>query len=197
MPLDAWGVRQARCVAERLAAEPPLDVLLSSPLSRALSTARIIGERIGLEPMAVPSLVEINFGALEGATVEQILTEHPELAGRMLEADGFDVAWPDGESRRDFYDRVLATFLAILEDHASRRVVVVAHGGVIGVFLAQIQGLSPNDPRVYDVMNCSLTHLHVTADHTLVHLRNDIVHLELLGEPDAEREGDLLGEMPA
>jgi len=178
-------------VAERLATEPPLDALLSSPLTRALTTARIIGERLGMEPVVVPDLVEIDFGALEGASIERIVDEHPDIAGQMLDTDGLDVAWPNGESRRGFYDRVLAAFLAILEDHARQRVTVVAHGGVIGSFVAQVHGLPPTDPTAFDIANCSLTHLHVTADHTLVHKRNDVLHLEILGEPGVELDLEL------
>ena len=196
VPLDAWGVRQAHAVAERLTAEPAIDALLSSPLHRALTTARIIGERIGREPVVVPDLVEIDFGALEGVTIERIVDEHPDLAQQMLEADGVDLAWPGGESRRGFYDRVLAAFLAILEDHAGQRVVVVAHGGVIGSFVAQVHGLPPTDPSAFDIGNCSLTHLHVTAEHTLVHLRNDLLHLEVLGETADHFDGHDGHEVP-
>lgn len=197
VPLDAWGVRQAHAVAERLADEPPLDALLSSPLTRALTTARIIGERLGVEPILVPDLVEIDFGALEGVSIERIIDEHPEIAQQMLDADGLDVAWPNGESRRGFYDRVLAAFLTILEEHARRRVVVVAHGGVIGSFVAQVHGLPPTDPTAFDIANCSLTHLHVTANHTLVHQRNNVLHLETLGEPGADLDGGVERETPA
>jgi broad specificity phosphatase PhoE len=187
VPLDRFGLRQAARVAERLEQEPAVDAVLSSPLSRALSTARIIGERIGKEPIVVPELVEMDFGALEGATFERIVEDHPTLAERLFDLDADDVAWPEGETRRGFNDRVRAAFLAILADYAAHRVVVVAHGGVIGTFLGGIQGLSPNDPTIYDVMNCSLTHLHVTPEETVLHVRNDVVHLESLvdDEPTA------------
>ncbi len=192
VPLDAVGHRQASCVADRLAGKTGIDALVSSPLKRALTTARTIGRRIGLEPIVVPELIEMDFGALEGATLDRIVEEHPDLASRLLDVDDFDVAWPNGESRRGFYDRVHAAFLAILADYAAHRVVVVAHGGVIGAFLARIQGRSPNDPSSYDVLNCSLTHLHVSADQTLLHLRNDVIHLEGL-EDDPEPEVEECG----
>lgn len=192
VPLDAVGQRQADCIADRLSRESTVDVLLSSPLARALTTAGTIGRRIGLQPIVVPELIEMDFGALEGATFERILEEHPDLSARLLDLDDFDVAWPDGESRRGFYERVHAAFLAILSDYAAHRVVVVAHGGVIGAFLARIQGRSPNDPSSYDVLNCSLTHLHVSADRTLLHLRNDVVHLQGL-DPDPEQEFEECG----
>lgn len=190
VPLDPFGIRQAACIAERLAGEPEVDVLLSSPLSRAAATARIIGERIGREPVVVPELIEMDFGTLEGASVDRLLADHPEIAQRMGNIDDFDVAWPDGESRGGFYARVNAAFAAILETYAAHRVIVVAHGGVIGAFLASIVGRSPNDPAIYDLMNCSLTHLQVTVDHTVLHLRNDVRHLAVLVEHESELESE-------
>lgn len=185
VPLDRFGLRQAACIAERLRREVPVDAVLSSPLARALTTARIIGDRLGHDPIVVPELVEMDFGTLEGATLERVLEEHPEFAERLLDADADDVAWPDGETRSGFNERVRAAFLAILSDYAAHRVVVVAHGGVIGTFLGGIEGLSPNDPTIYDVMNCSLTHLHVTPHDTVLHARNDVVHLASLVEDDS------------
>ncbi len=184
VPLDAHGLRQARCVADHIAANVTVDALLSSPLTRALTTARFIGTRIGIEPIPVPELVEMDFGALEGLTVERIEAEHPEIARRMRDFADDDLAWPGGESRSGFHRRVLAAFEAILAENASRTVIVVAHGGVIGSYLAQIHGISPNDWEAYHLGNCSLTHLHVTADHTMVHRINDQTHLDLLYELD-------------
>lgn len=184
VPLDAHGLRQARCVADRIAEDVTIDALLSSPLTRALTTARIIGARIGIEPIALAELVEMDFGALEGLTVDRIEAEHPDVARRMRDFTDDDLVWPGGESRSGFHRRVLTAFEAILADYVSRTVVVVAHGGVIGSYLAQIHGISPNDWEAYHLGNCSLTHLHVTPDHTVVHRINDQTHLDLLYELD-------------
>jgi broad specificity phosphatase PhoE len=188
-PLDARGHRQAHLIAERLRREVRADALLSSPLARALTTARIIGERLELGSVVRPELSEMDFGEIEGLTVARIEAEHPELARRMYDVDDDEFGWPGGESRRDFHDRVLRAFQAILLDYPHRQVVVVAHGGVIGSFLAQIHGVTPNDWRLFHLVNCSLTHLHVTPQHTAVLVVNDAVHLEVL---DAEPDEDLL-----
>lgn len=189
VPLDGHGLRQAARVGERLRAEQP-DALISSPLSRALTTARIIGEHVGLEPTVVPALIEMDFGILEGATLERLAIEHPELAERLLDADDAEVAWPEGESRRGFNERVYDAFLAILHAYAAHRVIVVAHGGVIGSFLAQVQGRSPNDPTNFRVLNCSVTHLRVTDADPVFHLENDVLHLAGLPETDDEADDD-------
>lgn len=188
VPLDAHGLRQAHRIAERLATEVEIDVLLASPLQRARTTAEIIGDRIGLRPRTLPELVEMDFGALEGVTVEQIIADHPEIAGRLADLEDDELAWPGGESRRQFHDRVLAVFLAILTEHHAHRVAVVAHGGVIGSFLARVHGVSPNDWTTYHTGNCSLTHLDIRPDRTTLHRFNDVVHLEILGAGDRPPE---------
>lgn len=190
VPLDSLGRRQAIRVGERLRRNTAPDALLSSPLSRALTTARIIGEHVGLEPSVVPALSEMDFGVLEGATMERLALEHPDLAERLLNLEDGDVTWPGGESRRGFNERVLGVFLSILEQYAAHRVVVVAHGGVIGSFLAQVQGRSPNDPMIYDVLNCSVTQLRVTDLHTVMHCRNDVLHLDGLADRDDDTDTD-------
>lgn len=179
-PLDSHGIRQAHLLADRIGREIEADVILSSPLQRALVTAQIVGASLGLEPIVVPELSEMDFGSFEGVTIDRIEAEHPEIAVGMNDMADDDFGYPGGETRRDFHGRVLRAFQAILADYPDKRVVVVAPGGVIGSFVAQIQGVSPNDWRRMPILNCSLTHLHVTAEHTAVHLLNDAVHLELL-----------------
>ena len=192
VPLNPLGLRQAALVADRLRASVPLEAIVSSPLSRALTTARMIGDRYGLEPTIVPGLMEMNFGSLEGVSVARFAAEHPELASRMLDLDDFDLGWPEGETRRAFHERVLTTFEAILGEYASHTIAVVAHGGVIASFVAQIRDAPPNDLFSYDVMNCSVTHLNVTPDDTAVHLFNDVVHLDILNVDKLAQDNDAI-----
>lgn len=188
-PLDELGLRQAELIAARLAELPPFDAILSSPLQRAVATAATIGRRLGLEPLITQSLTELDFGAWENRNFAEMVAEDPATAARFLDHEDYDVGWPGGETRRAFYDRVWQAFSAILDDYRRHRVIVVAHGGVFGAFLAMVQGRSPNDLACYDIMNCSLTELRVARDHTLIQLRNDVCHLEqltdslLAGEP--------------
>jgi broad specificity phosphatase PhoE len=185
-PLDAHGIKQAHLLAARAAEEIEADVLLSSPLQRALVTAQIVGASLGFEPIIVPELSEMDFGAMEGITIDRLEAEHPEIAARMYDEEDDDFGWPEGETRRDFHGRVLTVFQTILADFPGKRVVVVAHGGVIGSFLAQIEGVSPNNWTRHPIANCSLTHLHITSQHTAVHLFNDAVHLEVLDTEQME-----------
>jgi broad specificity phosphatase PhoE len=186
VPLDPLGLRQAERIANRLAAEVRADVLLSSPLSRAMTTAEAIGQKMGLVPRTVPGLVEMDFGDLEGLTLEAVAEQYPDLAAQALDAEDEELSWPNGESRRGFHIRVRDTFQWILQTYANHAVIVVAHGGVLGSLLAQVEGRSPNDWRAYQLGNCGLTHVDFLAHHTVVHFMNDCVHLDQLDDGDEE-----------
>jgi len=177
VPLDPLGERQARWLAERMRGVH-LDALLSSPLARARATAAEITRISGHEPEIVAGLSEMHFGDAEGLTIEQVVMQFPEIAPLLDNIDDVAFAWPGGDSRSGFHQRVLATFLGILERYERQHVAIVCHGGVIGSLFAQIEGGSLNDYARYAVANCSVTHLVVTPDHTEVHLWNDIGHLE-------------------
>ncbi|HEU0116444.1 MAG TPA: histidine phosphatase family protein [Thermomicrobiales bacterium] len=182
-PLDALGLLQAQRIADRLAHESPAGLLLASPLSRALTTARIIGDRLNLEPIVVPDLREMSFGEFEGLAMAEVRAQRPDLLASLSDLGSFDRVWPGGESRRGFHERVKATFHAILHAYPEERIVVATHGGVIGAFLGQITGVAPNDPALFELANCGLTHVEVRGDHTLLHLRNDASHLVDLVDP--------------
>ena len=77
VPLSEAGRRQAKRLAERL--KPiSFDALYSSPLKRAIDTARFISERIGLEPVLDDSLVELDYGQWEGKTLQEIIKNDPK-----------------------------------------------------------------------------------------------------------------------
>lgn len=177
VPLDPLGEQQARWVAERMRGVQ-LDALLSSPLHRARATATEIASTTGLKPEIVPGLSEMHFGDAEGLTLDQVIMQFPEIASLIDDIDNSAFAWPGGDSRAGFHQRVLATFIGILERYERQHIAVVCHGGVIGSIFAQIEGGSPNDYARYAVANCSITHLVVTPDHTQVHLWNETGHLQ-------------------
>ncbi len=183
VPLDAFGLMQAERVATRIAREFALDGIVSSPLSRALATAEAIGRLTRLEPMLDPNLREMSFGRYEGLTWAQVRATDPALAARFEDISDDEAGAPEGEIRRDFYHRVWTAVEGVVERNPGRRIAVVAHGGVIGAFLAILREQSPNDPAIFSIQNCSITHLHVRATDTEVHRFNDVEHLLDLVEP--------------
>lgn len=134
IPLNDTGRAQAAETGARLRAEQAThgrwDVIVSSPLSRAHETARIIAAELGLpEPELVADLAERAHGEIEGLSFE-------ERTARF--GDGVPV--PGLESREEVLDRTLPSLEALAERHPGGRVLVVSHGGVISTLLHHSSG---------------------------------------------------------
>lgn len=190
VPLDRLGEAQADLVANRIAEEWSADSIVSSPMRRALATADRIARRLALQPKLMADLREMDFGDFEGHTFEQIVHLDPTFVARLADIHDDDLAWPGGEQRRAFYQRVWSAFEQIVVENPGGKVVVVAHGGVIGAFMAMLRGQPPSDPLIYGLKNCSITELLVRQPHTEVQRFNCVMHLDFLSDEESwDEEG--------
>lgn len=123
-PLNEYGRRQAREVAERLAGDG-VGVVYASDLARARETAEIIAARLGLEVVLDPDLREKNWGNWEGLTADERL--HVEF---------------EGESTEEHRERMLRAVERIVAAHPEERVVVVTHGGSLRRIQAAVSGVA-------------------------------------------------------
>jgi broad specificity phosphatase PhoE len=179
-PLTPRGRWQAERVAAALATAGGADALYCSPLVRAFETAAVIGAALGLEPVPVPELREIDVGDADGRRDADLLAQHPELA-RQSDEDGLDVPWPGGESQCQLRHRVSDAVRELLRRHAGHTILIVAHGGPLGWTVTDLLA----DPRPgfpdWRHNNGGLTELVVCGDSaaspaTLVR-HNDCAHL--------------------
>jgi ribonuclease H / adenosylcobalamin/alpha-ribazole phosphatase len=123
--LTKEGVRQAKLAASRLAAEPEVDVVVTSPLQRARHTAEAVAEATGAALIVDDDLVEADFGAWQGLTFAEASARWPEeLAAWLISPDA---APPGGESFAIVALRVLAALDRLIESHRHARAVVVSH----------------------------------------------------------------------
>jgi uncharacterized phosphatase len=121
IPLNDTGRAQAAAAAEELAAED-WHGIVTSPLQRARETARIIARRLGVdEPQVDDRLVERAYGEAEGMDAAALAERFPGMEGV-----------PGIERRSDVTRRVLPALERIALEHPEQRIIVVAHGGVIG-----------------------------------------------------------------
>lgn len=176
VPLDELGERQALELGERFRGVH-LDDIVTSPLQRARRTAEAIGAVTGHTPIVVPGLSEMDFGKAEGLSYQQVVEQFPELRDDLSSIRNLDLTFPGGESRRGFAERVITTFLGIIERYEGKAVAAVAHGGVIGTLYAQLHRDPDPDMARYAVANCSISHLVITPEHTRIELWNDVSHL--------------------
>jgi broad specificity phosphatase PhoE len=130
--LSEKGRAQMARVAEDLKAEP-VAAIYTSPLSRALESARILAGGLPLEVVA--DLHEIDFGDFEGLTYDEIAARYPDLYRQWMETPT-EVRFPNGETFSEMRVRVLRAFDAIRRERAGQTAVIVSHGGVNRILIA-------------------------------------------------------------
>jgi len=77
-PLNQEGIEQAVALSQRLVDLYPIDLIYTSPASRALKTAELINEKYSVNLHVVPDLLEIDFGNLANHSIDTLDIEQPE-----------------------------------------------------------------------------------------------------------------------
>jgi broad specificity phosphatase PhoE len=129
--LSEGGVAQVRALAKRLRSSGA-TALYSSPLGRALSTARAIAEEVGLDITPLDELREMNYGRWEGLSFLDVRRRDDADYQAWL-ADP-DARCPGGESHNDVrrrMERAFATIEAAAREDAGTCAIVVTHGTAI------------------------------------------------------------------
>jgi len=145
-PLTPAGLAQAQRLAERLAGEGPFHALYTSDLTRTMQTAAVIGARLGLRPVPLAALRELDTGDWKGTRYADLEARDPGALQRWIAAGGVErLPGAAGESVCDVRARVTACLEELAARHAGERVIAVSHGWALGILLACVQGLDPHE----------------------------------------------------
>lgn len=153
--LTETGRRQAERLRDRLADEK-IDVVYTSNLKRARTTAEIVISGRNLNITECPELSEISYGDIEGLTFPEIQQKYPILAGQIRRSD-LAMEFPGGEKFLDFIKRV-ESFKTRLDKHGDpKSVLIVAHGGPLRTLLLSLLGIDQNSWWQLRIDNASLS----------------------------------------
>ena len=166
-----------------------ISSIYASPLQRARVTAEAIARHSQLPLHLHPGLAEMNFGRAEGIVIAEIAQLYPDVYERLNNLDDMDVRFPGGESRKEFITRIQSALDDVVNTNMGRKVIVVAHGGVIAAATAMMLGEQPGDWRRYSIANCSVTHFEIATSGPIAHVISDTVHLETF-EVESAADGD-------
>jgi broad specificity phosphatase PhoE len=123
-PLSPLGRRQAVASAERLGT---VDAIVASDLDRAVTTAALIAEALGVGPVLVePRLRERSAGEWSGLTRGEIEDQWPGYLAEHRRPPGF-------ESDESLLSRTLDALGDLAAAHPDAELLVVTHGGVVYV----------------------------------------------------------------
>jgi broad specificity phosphatase PhoE len=175
--VSEMGKRQLSCLAERFRGIP-LDAIYSSPLRRALETARAVNRYHDLEIQVEDDLIEINGGCWEGKLWSEFPVKYPALSDDWDNAP-YRFAPQGGESMREVYDRIWRGITGIVERHPGQTVCIASHGCAIRNFLCRAQGLPIE--RLNEVPWCDNTGVSIvdfSKGRPQVITMNDASHLQ-------------------
>lgn len=129
IPLSNEGIRQAFMLKERLKSD--FDYIFSSPLKRAYETAKILCDESGKQVSIAEEIREINFGEWEGLTVKGIAEKYPDIFNEWRN-DKREGKFCGGDmSTLNASIRAKNCIMEIANKHKGKKIVIVAHGGII------------------------------------------------------------------
>ena len=165
VPLNERGWDQAARCAVLLAREG-WDIIVTSPLSRAAQTGRIIADRLGIGVVLVmEEFIERDYGAAAGLTPREREERFP--SGE----------WPRLESRELVTTRCRAGLSALAERYPRRRIVVVSHGAAINAILADLSGGEIGSGKTV-LANACLSLVRFHSDAWAIESYNVVSHLD-------------------
>ncbi len=141
-PLTDTGREQARRLANRLE-DRGIERLYSSPLARALETARIIAEVTDSDVVVLELMKEIDVGAAEGHTVDEVERLYPRQVHRLRKEKREDASFPGGETLGEFHERSRRLWQLLTAPDQPGVIGCVSHGWMINALLKHATGLPP------------------------------------------------------
>lgn len=150
--LNSQGEAEAQALASRLASMT-LAAIYSSPLERAVETARTLAGPHELVVRSADGLIEIDYGDWTGLTLDEVRAL-PEW--RVYHASRSRMTIPNGERIAEVQARAVATIERIGEEHPDDTVVAVSHGDVIRTLIAHVACIPLDAIDSFEVLPASV-----------------------------------------
>jgi probable phosphomutase (TIGR03848 family) len=134
--LSDEGRKQADLVAEGVS-QVPLKAIYSSPIERAMETARPIAAKHGLPVQVSPEVTEVDFGKWTNRSFKTLRrTKLWERVQRFPSSARF----PGGETLYEVQARAVGEIERLASAHSKQSVCIVSHADVIKVIAAHYLG---------------------------------------------------------
>ena len=154
-PLTQTGLQQAEKIVKFL---KPLEIsaIYSSPIERAINTAKIAAKNLNLEIKTDPRLTEIDMGMFSGMFYEDMFTKHGNVFLKFYQ-DNPIIEKNGVEPFSNVKKRVLDMVDYCSKEHKGQNVLLVTHMDPIKAMLSTILHLKPESLYELIIRNASLT----------------------------------------
>ena len=170
--LSVEGQDQSARLANYLATES-IAAIYSSPMKRAFQTAEPLAVKTNLPISIVDDVAEYDRLSNEYIPIEELRAANDERWHKLV-AGGWQ---SDSDTLDNFRHRVVSSLEQLIIQHASQRIVVTCHGGVINQYIAHVLGISTE--RGFFYPQYTSIHRVVAAQNGLRSIvsLNEIAHL--------------------
>ena len=181
VPLTPLGVEQAKQTAIKISGAWRPLVVYTSPMARCVSTGALIAEACKAPAKVLPELNDLDCGAWQWKTYEEIANEFPEAYAAWRDTPHL-FRFPQGESLQELVARAADILRLVLEQHRDETVVLVGHDSIDRALLTQVldQPLSAYWRIVLEP--CGLSEIDFSEGKPWVCRVNDTSHLAAIGE---------------
>ncbi len=138
-PLNEVGIEQAESLARELK-DVNLDAIYSSPLSRAIQTAKAICEGRDIDPIVEQGFNNIHLGSWEGRPKAEIAEEYPSQF-RLWRTEPEKLRMEGAETLEKVQARAVKALARITEERMGEGFAVLTHRAVIKPLIAGILGI--------------------------------------------------------
>jgi len=160
VPLLEEGIRQAE-EARATFAGTPVDVVIASPLRRAIHTAEIVTgwprESIVIDDLCT----ERSFGRMDGLTRAQVEAQFPDVRYLQIGHIGYSLNPPEGEPFPALQARARRFLQRVLDRDHGRRVLVSSHQNFLQQLHGVLRGEDPFKSLHWDILNLELNMFHL------------------------------------
>ena len=131
--LNEKGIQQAEETRDSLSNEK-IDLILCSPLKRAVQTAEIINQGRNIPIIIDERVSERDFGEFEGMP-------STDFDFNAFWSHKQNLKYDTAENIRDFFERVYGFLDSIKKQYPGKRILIVAHGGISIPFKCYFEGI--------------------------------------------------------
>lgn len=170
--LNEAGREEAERLAVRLARET-VTGLHSSPLRRAVETAKPIARRCGLPIREAPALTELDYGRWGGVSFDA-LRDEPGWRAYNTFRSGTRI--PGGELMAEVQARAIAFLLQLRSAEPAGRIAVVTHGDVIRAVLIYVLGMPLDLLLRLEIAPASVSTVDLGTESVTVLGVNEVAH---------------------
>ncbi|PYN75819.1 MAG: histidine phosphatase family protein [Candidatus Rokuibacteriota bacterium] len=176
IPITETGRHQCAAVGRALTGSA-VAAVYASPLERARASAEVIAQPLGLPVRIAAAFSEMDFGAWEGLTLDEVRARFPEAWEQWRSAPHL-CKRSDAEALPDVAERVAAGVETLRVAHAGQSVVLVSHAIVARVIVLGALGLGLDRLWTLDAAPAGITEIEYEPGWATVHRMNTVAHLE-------------------